>query len=202
MYVSLSKKFIFIHNYKAAGTSIRAALSKQTLIPERLFYKIYGTLNFDYHRTALDLKKIIPPLIFNNFYKFGFVRNPWDLEVSHYTYVKTFTKHPDFDFYKQFKTFEAFVDWRVHNKIILQKSFFYDNDNQCLVNFIGKYEKLKEDYTQVCTFLNLQNDLPFYNKSRESGKKFLDYYNEKSIELVNQAYQEDIILFNYKKPII
>ncbi len=106
MIISHAKKFIFIHNYKVAGTSIHNALNKynnpsfwgSTLVDKiRLLTKrhpaIY-TKEFEWHISAKELKYKLPANIYDSYFKFGFVRNPWDWQVSLYTYMlKNENKH-------------------------------------------------------------------------------------------------------------
>ena len=86
MVISHSKKFIFIHNYKVAGTSIENALTPYS---NKTFWKsgfrdqlkflfnsypsIYSS-DFQSHITAAELKNSIPEEMFSSYFKFGFVR--------------------------------------------------------------------------------------------------------------------------------
>ena len=62
-------KFIFIHINKCGGTSIDKVFSGK----------------FRGHKKAFDYKKLNPKE-FENYFKFTFVRNPWDRVVSFYHY--------------------------------------------------------------------------------------------------------------------
>ena len=66
------EKAIFVHIPKAAGTSI--ALS------------IFGEL--PYHYKAIDYIVFFGRKTFNQYFKFAFVRNPWDRVYSAYTYLR------------------------------------------------------------------------------------------------------------------
>jgi len=99
MIISHSKKFIFVHNYKVAGTSITDSLLKYSnpsflgssfadkiAIMLGRYPRIYAN-QFEGHVKAPELKRKLPKIIFDSYYKFGFVRNPWDWQVSLYTYM-------------------------------------------------------------------------------------------------------------------
>ena len=212
MIISHSKKFIFIHNYKVAGTSVRNALQRfdslkysEASFMEKAKYLVHRYPNiyskdFNGHVKAEEVSNVIPAKIFNNYYKFGFVRNPWDWQVSLYTFMLKKENHHQHSLIKSFKSFDEYIDWRVHEDLTLQKSFFYSNE-ECLMDFVGKFENLDKHFLKVCNILNIDAKLPYLNKSRDDNK-FLGFYSKKSIEMVNQAYKKDIELFGYTKPIL
>ena len=82
--LSHSKKFIFFHNYKVAGSSISNVLSKyephywiRTALRKSGIKKYYPHLaNFTRHASAVEVRELIDEDTFNNYYKFTFVRNP------------------------------------------------------------------------------------------------------------------------------
>ena len=212
MIISHSKKFIFIHNYKVAGTSIRTALAdydsfsfSKSHVYDKIRYllntypKIYSK-DFQGHVKAKDVKKMLPAKIFENYYKFGFVRNPWDWQVSLYTFMLKEKKHHQHALVNSFKNFDDYIDWRIHNDLTLQKSFFYSND-ECLMDFVGKFENLEEHFLGICNILNIDAKLPYLNKSRVDNR-FINFYSANSIEMIHQAYKDDIELFGYSKPIL
>lgn len=212
MMISHRKKFIFIHNYKVAGTSIRNCLrpysnhtfrssshADKLMILLGMYPKIYAS-QFIGHIKAAELKKDLPKEIFNHYFKFGFVRNPWDWQVSLYTFMLTRENHHQHDLVKSMSGFDEYIDWRVHEDLHLQKDFFFDGDD-CLMDFIGKMENLQSDFNSICQRLKVDVQLEHKNKSRE-GQHFLEFYSEKSLEMVNQAYATDIRLFDYEKPML
>ncbi len=212
MIISHSKKFIFIHNYKVAGTSIRNALhpySNHTykssswrdkiLFRTKIYPNIYG-IQFPHHCNASYLKKNLPPQYFNSYFKFGFVRNPWDWQVSLYLYMLKEQTHPQHKLIKSFKGFNDYLHWRVNHEVRLQKDFFYDSFGACQVDFIGTYENVYEDFSHVCHQLGLKTELPHLNISRNLGS-YLEYYDKSSIQRVYEVFQEDCQLFGYSVPV-
>lgn len=211
MIISHHKKFIFIHNYKVAGTSVRDALNiynnnsfKESRKSDKvkLFLKLYPNIysnQFSWHVSAKEVKSKIPEKIFKSYYKFGFVRNPWDWQVSLYTYILKSENHYQHKLIKSMKTFDEYIDWRVHNDLLLQKDFFYEND-ACLMDFIGKMENLQDDFLKISSRININSELSHLNASRKKDDNYINYHSQKSIDLINEAFSEDIKLFNYSKP--
>lgn len=209
MIISHQKKFIFIHNYKVAGTSIKNSLkrynnksflrstnSDKVRFIFGLYPRIYSS-SFPGHMKAIELKKELPPKIFDDYFKFGFVRNPWDWQVSLYTYMLKLESHHQHELIKSMKSFDEYIDWRVHNDLHLQKEFFYADD-ECLMDYVGKMENLESDFTAVCEKVNIVAELPHLNASRKDD--YLKYYSKESFTMVSQAFEDDIKLFEYATP--
>lgn len=123
MLISYKRKFIFIHVYKVAGTSIRKTLNVYADRPrEILLHQFLIRLGIKYtlhcdnikvfppHATANFVKKGLPPEVYNNFYKFAFVRNPWDWQVSLYHFVLQDLTHIQHDVIKQMRSFDEYME--------------------------------------------------------------------------------------------
>jgi hypothetical protein len=63
------------------------------------------------------------------------------------------------------------------------------------VNFIGKYENLKDDFKKICNKIGISTTLPKLNVSK--SKPYQEYYNDETIDLVRKTFQPDIKIFNY-----
>jgi hypothetical protein len=222
MLISYKNKFIFIHNYKVAGSSITQTLRPYGIknptyhhninkLIERSFLNKFEinrkivdkTLNkmnnksIPSHITAPKLKEMLPEKIWSNFFKFGFVRNPWDWQVSLYYYMLQTPKHHQHELIKSMNSFQKYIEWRVNQDKHLQKEFFYDENDNCLVNFIGKIENLEEDFQRICEKLNIQTKIPHSNKSTRKID-YREYYNEYTKNLIAENFKEDIELFDYE----
>lgn len=196
MLISHKNRFIFIHNYKVAGVSIKNTLKGRCRKPG-LFRLPDPYMNFEAHITADKLKKVLPEVIFNRYFKFGFVRDPWDWQVSLYSFMLDRPRHHQHKLIKSM-SFDQYIDWRVHQELRLQKDFFCDQQGECLVDFVGKFENLNKDFNKICTRVGIKADLP--HKNRSGHGRYLEYYNQKTIDMVAQAFKEDLQTFDYTKP--
>src|SRR5688572_2096530 len=105
MLISDSHRFIFIHNHKVAGSSVARSLSKYVDKKNRVktWHQILKRLKLvsshypsphPWHITAKDLRtRMNDKVKFDSYFKFGFVRDPWDLQVSLYTFMLQLKKH-------------------------------------------------------------------------------------------------------------
>lgn len=215
MLVSYSHRFIFIHIGKTGGMSMREVLLPYASEPEKFkirrppqmsgerpnpLYTVWETLLL--HPTARDVQKELPADVFTDFYKFAFVRNPWDLQVSMYHFIlreTTATKHAAV---KALGSFDAFVEWVVttadpYPKGItkLQKDMITDKNGALLVDFVGHYETLDRDFSHVASTVGIDVALPHLNQSKHSD--YRSYYNEHTRQLVADHFKADIDLFGY-----
>lgn len=184
MLISYENKFLFIHLFKTGGSSIKAALKNigDEIGDEKR------------HITASGIREIYPQE-FDDFFKFAFVRNPWDWVVSNYFYPLQNEKHELHDYVKSFNNFEDYVMNHLCEKRTKQKDFITDKNGKIIVDFVGRFEKINNDFSKICDKLGIDNKLPHKNASkREDYRK---YYNERMKKKVYDTFKEDIELFNY-----
>ena len=204
MLISHQYNFIFIHVYKVAGTSMESVLKKYTLppyeSPKTKDLQQAGHLAWDKkHRRHIKAKEMLSDLgqeNFDTFFKFAFVRNPWDWQVSLYEYMLQNEGHPQHYFIKGMADFSEYIEWRVSKEMVLQKKFISDNKGKIIVDFVGRYENLQEDFQKVCAKLGITEEvLPHLNRS--DRRDYREYYNQRTENLILEHFQEDIEMFGY-----
>jgi hypothetical protein len=208
MIVSEHPKFIFIHIHKVAGTSITKALvpyagkawkTAAVWALESLGFTrgMNRVLSHPYppHIRAKDLAERMGRQHFDSYYSFAFVRNPWDWQVSQFTYMR---KDPD-QFRgtvgSSFQTFDDYIRWRCSHEVVLQRDFVFSETGEQLVDFVGKLENLESDFRIIEERLGISVKIPRINVSRSTP--YQEYYTRKTVELVHRAFQPDIELFGY-----
>jgi hypothetical protein len=206
MLISREYKFIFVHIYKNAGTSITTALRPFAISPwQWKAYRLIKKVGFPYpffdphpfpsHVNASKIKESFGAEKFNEYFSFAVVRNPWDWQVSLYKYALKSETHHQHELTKNLGSFEEYIKWRCENEVRYQKDFIYDN-NELLVDFVGRYESLDNDFNEICSRIGISVSLPKLNVS--NTKPYQSYYSEKSKELVKEAFEPDIRTFNYE----
>lgn len=187
-----STKTVHIHIPKWGGTSINKSF--------------YGCMAGG-HTSLSTYTKILHPKEFKTFFKFAFVRNPWDRLVSAYYYLKSDKCTSNDRIWSNrnighIYSFEEFVlNWLDKNRILTyyhlipQYLFVTHNIGLIKVDFIGFFENIKNDYESIADMLNIKNKLDKYNSGNHTDYKY--YYNDKMIEKVYSLYKKDVELFEY-----
>jgi hypothetical protein len=75
-----------------------------------------------------------------------------------------------------------------------------DEYGKIIVDYVGKFESLTEDYYQILDQIGLpQKPLPGMNiDTAKSGKSYRSFYNYQTQKIIEQKYKDDINLFGYK----
>jgi len=137
---------------------------------------------------------------FKNYFKFAFVRNPWDRVVSCYQNKIVEKMKPDYFGECLGKSFEYFVKFiqkenlsKSNRHIRLQSRLFPCND----VDFIGRFENFNSDVKFVLNKIGMGvKDIAKLNTSGRK-KNYRDYYNENTREIIRKKYAKDIKIFKY-----
>ena len=148
------------------------------------------------HASASEIISKLGKDVFNSYFSFGIVRNPWDWQVSMYQFGLEGTTNPRRGKFKGFGSFENYIRWRCQEDVHYQKDFLFSENGDQLVNFIGKYENLETDFRKICENVGIDARLPKLNQSARH-KRFQDYYTPETMELVRRTFAPDIELFGY-----
>jgi hypothetical protein len=150
------------------------------------------------HVHAKDVRDVVGQPFFDKLFKFAFVRNPWDLQLSLYHFNLT---HPEFPAHAkaiQFRNFEDFIlsQRGQVNDIGQQRCFVVDDDGRQIVDFIGHFETLDADFKTVGQHIRLAAlALDHVNSTRH--KRWQDSYTPAMFEIVRDKYRRDIEAFGY-----
>ena len=214
MIISHSKKFVFVHIQKNAGTSITKYLDKYITYQDLLLgctkfgEKINGSYRkkFDLHKHvyARVIKNIMGDETWQNYFSFSFVRNPYDRAVSLYNWCrKGKFKFPVCQEALQAENFSQFIRGECFGQLPNQLEYLTDDRGNIIVDFIGKQESIQEDFDRVCQKLEIPSDN--MNQARHSFRtrrpqdSYQSYFkSDKDIELVQNQFRSDLKFFDYK----
>jgi len=214
MLLSVKYNFLFVHIAKTGGTSVRAALAPlrwrdPLYIPQFIASRLSHATG---HRIASKLprhakiiaaKEMLPQELFDKLFKFAFVRNPWDLQVSSWHHLKRERPH----LVAHLDDFGSFIRWKldperpyqyhVDTSIERQTDYLKDLDGTVLVDFIGKYENLQSDYEEACRRIGIKAPPLPHKRQAKDRKGYLEYYDDATAELISEYFQDDIETFGY-----
>lgn len=212
MIISHSKKFVFIHIFKTAGTSIRAALQPYQALkmqvvmnamriawlvtPRPISRKITHKNGRIKHGNYLQAAGWISEEDMRDYFKFAFVRNPWDWTVSLYFYILKEKSHHWYPEVVSMSGFEDFLKFYLDTKPRNQKSFLVNEDGQLMMDFVGRFENLSDDFDYICRRLDIKHELGKKNTSKH--KPYAEYYTPEMRDALGAWFESDVKEFNYK----
>ncbi len=224
--ISNKYRCVFVHIPKTAGQSIEQfflnlhGLSWENRSPLLLRYNPDANRGPESlaHLTASEYVECgyLTLEEFNKCFKFSFVRNPWERLVSEYRYRQYYKKYTFREFVLNgLPSRSKYSDSYRH--IMPQSEFILDENGRSLVDFIGRFENLQNDFNVICAKLGIEvSVLPFKNDSagqkgakgmlrglfsadrRGSEKNCFSYYDEELREVVAEMYAADIRAFDYQ----
>lgn len=225
MPIAHDRRSIFVHIPKTAGSSITRALARSSaaldytgvgLWPRlrgnprmsqivRDLKRIYpiNTISgsAEQHLPAVVLRDVLAPGIWEGYFKFAFVRNPWDLVVSTYHYLKLACEadavravDPDYANMMSWMTFHDFVCAYPMINLDMSASIT-DRDGNVIVDFVGRVESIEADFRIICDRLGIDTVLEHVNRTEHLN--YRQYYTPATQEIVRRHFERDIDRFHY-----
>jgi chondroitin 4-sulfotransferase 11 len=177
--------FVFVHINKNGGRSIEAAL--------RLPFQ---------HLTALELRQQLGARRWEQRFSFAFVRNPWDRVASHYHYRvqtnQTGLRANPIPFGEWVVRAYGERDPLYYDKpqmFMPQVNWLSDEQGTIIVDYIGRFERLREDFDEVCRRIGRSASLPHVNRS--ANRDYRGLYTPETADIVARSFAPDIALFGY-----
>ena len=214
MPVSQKYRCIFVHIPKCAGTSIEAALDmhggvasvgiepylNQMENPDTLFGA--GAQ----HYTIKEIQQRLEEKVFQEYFKFSFVRNPWDRFVSYVAWKADESgklkwvrnaEPTQAEFYTALWGLlrDHVLGRPVHPHLVPQSDYVFDSNGKLGVNFVGRLENLENDWSKVCGHIGVR--VPLEKRMKSSHKPYTHYYNLITRLLIWLIYRRDIKQFGY-----
>ena len=179
-------RIVFIHINKTGGTSIERALQLRS---ERI--------------SACEKRARMGERRWQRAFKFAFVRNPWDKVVSHYHYrahtgrIALDAGPPPFNDWVRLSYRDH--DPRYWDEPLMfasQHEWIADADGRIAIDFIGRFERIDEDFAEVCRRAGVRAALPRVKTT--SHADYRDFYDDESRAIVGRVFARDLELFDYR----
>ena len=205
MIISGLHKFIFAAIPKTGTHAVRRAL-REHMGPEDieqvgLFvqkkFPIEALARIGHgHITLAEVKPFLRPEDFAGFFKFAFVRNPFDRFVSYCAFMTRaqgqFEQAPQ-------AVMRHFLANPPNQHILFQPqhSFVTDAAGKLMTDYVGRVEQMQHSYDEICERIGIPSAaLEKVNASKRAD--YRRYYDRELIDGVAKLYARDLECFGYE----
>lgn len=218
MLLSHSHRFVFVHIFKTAGTSVVKALIPYARRVDRVAYsrgRLKRAIQFanrlaglqhnglrhltGYHKfaTAAEIRARLGADRWERYFTFSFVRNPFDQVVSAWQHLRRLPDHPLHPLAARLD-FPDFVAAMAERGPRTQLQALADGDGRLLVDFVGRTESFARDLEAICRELGIPfPGAPHENASPRRSRDHRDYYDDATRERVARCFAADLERFGY-----
>tara|TARA_B100001939_G_scaffold343042_1_gene355130 strand:+ start:301 stop:993 length:693 start_codon:yes stop_codon:yes gene_type:complete len=226
MIISHRKKYVFIHFLKTGGTAISQHFRKHKefcvdtighwgpTVNIQIWNKFKHIMNgtLPQHCEPITVKAYFDLMGWNwdEYFKFAFIRNPWDRIVSSYEWRRSVADTPEYNFYEspylKYLAKQADVGFDKHAIDFFVKPWHMQHDkmlieNKPAFNYVGRFENFKEDMSNIIKTIipGASEELKTIAKANHS-KRRKDYRSYYTSEL--KAELESIDYFKKENKIL
>lgn len=224
--ISHEHRCIFIHIPKCAGTSIEAALGHfshhQTLrggqdhrslrmlqrpllcrdllrspdnlveVARRARSRLRARSN---PKNGLDVTREQ----YASYFKFTIVRNPYSRVFSAYRNVVRDPIHRQRHGVTEDTTFAEYLRRFAGQRLITPQLYFIrDFSGAVPLDFIGRFERLEEDFREACRRMGFCNPPTLPHELKGDTDDYRAHYDAETLDIVRRVYGEEISLFGYE----
>nr|NQU92415.1 sulfotransferase family 2 domain-containing protein [Bacteroidota bacterium] len=213
MLISHRKRFIYTKTHKTAGTSIESYFEKYCMKESDWSYTVlrditigeegiigYRGMNakdkyWRNHMPASEIRNKTGPSIWDKYFKFCVIRNPFDKLISGFYFTSDKVVTHDL--------IMGFRNWIKSGKTQLDRNKYMIGEKICMDYFI-KYEELNAGVKEVCDKLNIPFEperIPEINSGyRDKEIPVKAFYDDETITIISKAYKFEMEYFNYDIP--
>ena len=204
---SEEKKAVYIWIPKTAGTSMANGFKRRGVFENKGRDSLWGRIQDEsdinrymarnwQHVSAADAVQLLGQNTWDKCFTFSIVRNPYDRLVSFYEYSRGARKDPKSVQY-EWPDPGTFEEWLEKDRPLSQLHYLTDENGRILVDFVGRFERLRMDVFNICFRLRvLPVKLP---KLRASSRaEYHTYYTPQIRKKVEDWYGEEIEELKYK----
>jgi hypothetical protein len=177
--------------------------------PQMAGYEPRNDKSWRSHSNSINIKRRMPSGVWSTYFKFTFERNPWDRVVSNFWFRgrgrgrgrgrrsiairKRIREDP----------IATFSDWLRKFDFSINRLIYTDEHRNILVDFVGRYERLQEDFSIACDKIGLTGvqELPFLKAGyRKDKRHYSEYYKDdpELIDIIATEYEWEIKTFGYE----
>lgn len=215
MIISSSHRFVFVHNPKVAGSSVRKMLLPfnsssnelwhQRYIPELQRVVDMSHLSADEFEVLRKHRYLGSDDSIPRYFRFGLVRDPY---TRFFSALKEYSRQHEIDVHSSRERMEEFALSRLNSTNVRydwtlshfrpQHHFFFEGRRSCM-DFIGRYEFLRQDLHAVFSYLNLGLSVEDLGHERDTGHRVqygdpAEFFGDRLLRHINMLYSHDWVL--------
>ena len=205
MIISHKHRFIFFAVPRTGTHAVRQALrpylgeddweqqalfGKQSIPVPEVAAIGHGHVSFQQIRACLPVETL------SSYFKFGFVRNPFDRFVSTCFFLNRHNQifvGNEVEFMRQ-----AINKVRFRQRVLARPQYrlLTDEHDRLMMDYIGRYETLQESFDEICRQTGLTPSI-LSRKNESQHQRYECYYDASLKESVVEYYRKDFQLFGY-----
>jgi len=206
MIVSHQHRFVFAAIPKTGTHSVRQALRTHLGAEDIEQVGLFVNKRFPYeelaqikhgHLTLQQLRPFLGEERFASYFKFAFVRNPYDRFVSYCAFM---TRNGDAFAREPQAVMRHMLFLQPPEQHVLfqpQHSFLVDEGGILMADMIGRVEEMQASYDAMCLRIGISSEsLQKVNSTRR--RDYRDYYDDELKQGVERRYFLDLQLFGYE----
>lgn len=207
MIISHKHKYIFFAVPKTATHAIREALREhkgpddweQQMLFGRNAFPVPALAAIQHgHLSVQQLRPHISPEMFSDYFKFAFVRNPYDRYISTFFFLTRNQQLPPGD--KKVHLKQAIRSPQFTGRILVQPQYkmLVDETNTLALDYLGRYEDIQASYDHICERIGIPSK-SLIEKNASDHQSSESYYDDELRQLVTDFYRGDFELLGYDK---
>ena len=205
MIISHRHRFIFVAVPKTGTHSVREALRAHMGPDDLEQVKLFVDKSFPWpelarlghgHISLQEVRPFIGEEAFAGYFKFAFVRNPFDRFISYCAFATreegSFARDPK-------EVMRHFLLRRPPFQHLIfrpQHSFLTGADGQLLTDFVGRVEDMQACYDEICAKIGIAT-APLGRSNSSQRGDYRQYYDRQLIDGLVRIYGRDLELFSY-----
>jgi hypothetical protein len=211
-------KAIFIHVHKTGGTYISYMLHKYYGFKNYYLHRpdhdkfcfnkkktnkyinyenrIHGVLAYYKTSPYINKKMKMTPQKWDSYYKFSFIRNPYDKIVSAWYHVNRY----NIPFSNFLNLKDICNDVEYMHTFMPQVRNIINEKGKISINFIGHFENLEDDFQIILKNIGVKAIIHDVEKkmNKRGHNPFYEYYDQETLDKVNILLKEDFEKLDYE----
>lgn len=206
MIISHRHRFVFTAIPKTGTHSVRQALREQLgpddleqvrlFVEKRLPWPELARLGHG-HISLAELRPVLGEELFGGYFKFAFVRNPFERFVSYCAFATSQQGSFERDPQGVMRHFLFVAPPHHHIVFRPQHGFVCAPDGSLLADQLGRVEEMQAGYDAICARIGIPS-APLGRANSSKHAEYRSYYDQQLKDGVARLYARDLELFGYE----